>query len=203
MYRLINWNSSIIWRTRSSFRLTINICGYLSVENAHHVIGVSHYAKFLKEKIGNPALFTGRKKELNNLLHWVDGIKTETSKSKAIISRRKTGKSAVMQRLFNILFAQNGQVIPFYFEIRETPQWIADFAKEFFIIFICQYIAFKSRNVSYIEYNEDFNQLIQAAKKKTWFSDSSLRGFWIFRKEGFYWPVVAHRERSTSNHCQT
>jgi len=47
---------------------------------------------FLKENIGNPDLFTGRKKELHALLHWVDGIKTEISKSKAIISRRKTGK---------------------------------------------------------------------------------------------------------------
>jgi hypothetical protein len=121
---------------------------------------------FLKEKIGNPALFTGRKKELNSLLHWVNGIKTETSKSKAIISRRKTGKSAVMQRLFNIIFAQNDQVIPFYFEISESPQWIADFAKEFFITFICQYIAFKSRNVSYLSNSDDFKLLIQAAKKE-------------------------------------
>ena len=32
---------------------------------------------YLIEKIGNPALFTGRKKELNALLHWVEGIKTQ------------------------------------------------------------------------------------------------------------------------------
>ena len=51
---------------------------------------------FLQEKIGNPALFTGRKKELNNLLKWADEIKLEFSKSKAVISRRKTGKSALM-----------------------------------------------------------------------------------------------------------
>jgi hypothetical protein len=121
---------------------------------------------FLSEKIGNPALFTGRKKELSALLHWVDGIKTQISKSKAIISRRKTGKSAVMQRLFNILFAQNGQVIPFYFEISETSQWIAVFAKKFFVTFICQYLAFKSRNLIYFKYNEDYTQLIQAAKKE-------------------------------------
>ncbi|KPA13054.1 hypothetical protein MHK_006773 [Candidatus Magnetomorum sp. HK-1] len=121
---------------------------------------------YLIEKIGNPALFTGRKKELNALLHWVEGIKTQVSKSKAIISRRKTGKSAVMQRLYNIIFEQNDQVIPFYFEITESPQWIADFAKEFFITFIRQYLAFKSRNVIYLEFNEDFNQLIQAAKKE-------------------------------------
>jgi energy-coupling factor transporter ATP-binding protein EcfA2 len=121
---------------------------------------------FLHEKIGNPALFTGRKKELNQLLHWVNGIKIQASKSKAIISRRKTGKSAVMQRLFNILFAQNGQVIPFYFEIRETPQWIVSYSKKFFITFICQYLAFKSRNLIYLKYNEDYGQLVQAAKKE-------------------------------------
>ncbi|KPA15378.1 hypothetical protein MHK_004415 [Candidatus Magnetomorum sp. HK-1] len=32
---------------------------------------------YLKEKIGNPSLFTGRKKELNHLLKWVDSIKLE------------------------------------------------------------------------------------------------------------------------------
>ncbi|KPA08823.1 hypothetical protein MHK_010978 [Candidatus Magnetomorum sp. HK-1] len=63
-----------------------------------------------------------------------------------------TGKSAVMQRLFNILFAQNDQVIPFYFEISETPQWIADFAKEFFITFIRQYIAFNFSIDTFLEY---------------------------------------------------
>jgi len=120
---------------------------------------------FLKEKIENPALLTGRKKELNTLLHWVDGIKIEISKSKAIISRRKTGKSAVMQRLINILFAQNDQVVPFYFEIRETPQWIADFAREFFITFIRQYLAFKSRNIIYLKY-ENYKQLMMVLIQK-------------------------------------
>ncbi|VEN73217.1 hypothetical protein EPICR_130034 [Candidatus Desulfarcum epimagneticum] len=72
---------------------------------------------YLKEKIGSPALFTGRKRELDSLLKWVEGIKTEISKSKAIISRRKTGKSALMQRLFNIMFHQNGQVVPLLWRI--------------------------------------------------------------------------------------
>ncbi|KPA15802.1 ATPase domain protein, prokaryote domain protein [Candidatus Magnetomorum sp. HK-1] len=121
---------------------------------------------YLKEKIGNPSLFTGRKKELNQLLKWIDGIKLEISKSKAIISRRKTGKSALMQRLYNILFEQNGQVIPFYFEIKETSKWLVEFANEFFITFICQYIAFQSRNPRYLNYIDSFDQLIKAAKKE-------------------------------------
>ncbi|VEN73235.1 conserved hypothetical protein [Candidatus Desulfarcum epimagneticum] len=121
---------------------------------------------YLKEKIGSPALFTGRKRELDSLLKWVEGIKPEISKSKAIISRRKTGKSAVMQRLFNIVFEQNDQVVPFYFEIRETPQWIGDFAREFFFTFISQYIAFKSRSHEYLNYTNDYDTLIEAAKKE-------------------------------------
>jgi energy-coupling factor transporter ATP-binding protein EcfA2 len=159
---------------------------------------------FLKEKIGNPALFTGRKKELNALLHWVDGIKTETSKSKAIISRRKTGKSAVMQRLFNILFAQNGQVIPFYFEISETSQWIADFAKKFYITFICQYIAFKSRNIIYLEYNEDYSLLIQAAKKeKLDYLIRHIKGFEYSENMGSIdtlWDIAREAPRTIARH---
>ncbi len=101
---------------------------------------------YLKEKIGNQKLFTGRQKELSSLLKWVDGIKPELSKSAAILSRRKTGKSALFQRLYNIIFDKNDGVIPFYFEIKESDQWIVDFSKDFFLTFLSQYIAFKTRN---------------------------------------------------------
>lgn len=121
---------------------------------------------YLEERIGNPALFTGRKRELDSLLKWAEQIKTKLSKSKAVISRRKTGKSALMERLFNIVFAQNDEVVPFYFEIREASQWIADFAKEFFFTFISQYIAFKSRNPEYFHYPDDYAILIETAQKE-------------------------------------
>jgi len=122
---------------------------------------------YLKEKIGNPTLFTGRKEELDSLLKWVDKIRLEISKSKAIISRRKTGKSALMQRLFNIVFHQNDQVVPFYFEFRETDQWIGDLARDFFFTFVGQYLAFKSRKSEYFEsVNNNYSILIEAAKKE-------------------------------------
>jgi len=121
---------------------------------------------YLKEKIGNPALFTGRKRELDSLLNWVEKIKLEISKSKAIISRRKTGKSALMQRLFNIVFEQNDKVVPFYFEIRESGQWIADFSRRFFFAFIRQYLAFKSRKPEYFTYSNNYKMLAEAAKKE-------------------------------------
>ena len=122
---------------------------------------------YLEEKIGNPDLFTGRKQELDSLLKWTEKIKLKISKSKAIISRRKTGKSALMQRLFNIVFHQNHQVVPFYFEFRETDQWIGDLAREFFFTFTGQYLAFKSRKPEYFEYvNNNYSMLIEAARKE-------------------------------------
>ena len=80
---------------------------------------------YLKEKIGNPDLFTGRKKELAFFLKWIEGIKKEISKSTAILSRRKTGKTALLQRLFNLTFEHNDGVIPFYYEVLEQPIWMA------------------------------------------------------------------------------
>ncbi|MCP4150218.1 MAG: hypothetical protein GY757_20895, partial [bacterium] len=73
----------------------------------------------LEEKIGNPELFTGRKKELAFFLNWIEEIKERKSKSTAIMARRKMGKSAIMERLFNTVFERNDGIIPFYYEIKE------------------------------------------------------------------------------------
>ncbi|MCP4146248.1 MAG: hypothetical protein GY757_00730, partial [bacterium] len=104
----------------------------------------------LKERIGKPDLFTGRKEELAYFTKWIDDIKQEKSQSSVILARRKMGKTALMQRLFNITFYKNGSVIPFYYEIRESDMWTVDFCLDFFLTFIYQYIAFKTRNVNYL-----------------------------------------------------
>ena len=106
---------------------------------------------WLEERIGNPDLFTGRKKELAYFLRWIDRTKEKISQSTAILSRRKTGKTALLQRLFNITFEKNDRVIPFYFEIREADQWLGDFATEFFLSFVYQYMAFRTRKPEYLD----------------------------------------------------
>ncbi len=123
---------------------------------------------YLKEKIGPQELFTGRKKELASLLHWIDTIKREFSQSTALLSRRKTGKSALMQRLYNITFHKNDIVVPFYFEIRETSQWLGDFSVEYFLTFIYQYLAFKLRKPEYISRVEigSFDDALKIARKQ-------------------------------------
>ncbi|MCP4148989.1 MAG: hypothetical protein GY757_14675, partial [bacterium] len=64
----------------------------------------------LDERIGNPDLFTGRKKELAYYLKWIRDIKEKKSQSTAILGRRKMGKTALLERLFNITYFKNDGV---------------------------------------------------------------------------------------------
>ncbi len=159
---------------------------------------------YLKEKIGNPALFTGRKRELDSLLKWVDKIKLEISKSKAIISRRKTGKSAVMQRLFNIVFHRNDQVVPFYFEIRETDQWIGEFSREFFFTFVRQYLAFQSRNPEYFNYLDNYSKLVKASKQEGLdYLAEYIEDFEYFENRGYFeklWNTAREAPRNMAQY---
>ncbi|MBT3388641.1 MAG: hypothetical protein HN417_11965 [Desulfobacula sp.] len=123
---------------------------------------------FRKEKIGNPELFTGRKKELSKLLHWAEMTRQEMSQSMALLSRRKTGKTAILERLYNILFYKNDKIVPFYFEIKESKQYLLDFARDYFLTFIYQYIAFKTRKTEYLSIltPPSFEHITDIAKKE-------------------------------------
>ncbi len=124
---------------------------------------------YLKEKIGHPNLFTGRKQEMTYLLKWIDKIKKELSQSTALLSRRKTGKTAILQRLYNLTFEKNDGVIPFYYEVKEGKRWAIDFSQDFYLTFIFQYIAFKTRKEEYVELSmrqrKTFADAISAAQQ--------------------------------------
>jgi len=120
----------------------------------------------LKERIGNPLLFCGRQQQMELLLNWANAIPREISKSRALLGRRKSGKSAIMQRLFNILWNQNGAVIPFYFEMQDYEQWLLEFADVYYRTFISQYLSFQTRTV--LDQNNrpwEFDHLIRLATK--------------------------------------
>lgn len=123
---------------------------------------------YLTEKIGNPELFTGRRSELTYFLSWVDGVKRQLSKSTAILSRRKTGKTALLQRLYNILFEKNDGVVPFYIEIKEGRKYAIDFCCEFLFTFVYQYLACKTRKKEYIRLAEQatFAKAINVAQNE-------------------------------------
>jgi len=113
----------------------------------------------LKERIGKPDLFCGREREMNLLMNWVDLIPKELAKSHALLGRRKTGKTAIMQRLFNILWDRNSDVVPFYFEVLDKNDWLLDFADKYYRTFLTQYLSFLTRtplpsNSQYADWDE-------------------------------------------------
>ncbi|MCP4751963.1 MAG: hypothetical protein GY866_13800, partial [Proteobacteria bacterium] len=62
---------------------------------------------------------------------------------------------------------RNDSVVPFYFEIKESKQWIRDFSRDFFFAFINQYIAFKTRKPEYIDDSTgDFDRTLKTVKKE-------------------------------------
>ncbi|MCP4700738.1 MAG: hypothetical protein GY862_28370 [Gammaproteobacteria bacterium] len=100
----------------------------------------------LAEKIGNPELLTGREKEFRFMDKWLANIPKKLSKSKVLLARRKSGKTAFVQRIFNRLWDENGMVVPFYFDIKEKKIWYPAFAIEYYCTFATQYISFLERD---------------------------------------------------------
>ena len=100
----------------------------------------------LAEEIGDARFFMGRELEMRFYLDWVEKTKLLHSKSQALLSRRKMGKTALVQRLFNIIYSRNdAQVVPFFFRVLERPLVTAAFGFEFYRAFLNQYLAFRKR----------------------------------------------------------
>ncbi len=88
----------------------------------------------LQEKIGDPDLLVGRELEFNNFGKWLTLIPRKLSKSRVILARRKSGKTAFVQRIFNQLWSENGDVIPFYFDIAEKKIWYPNLAVKYYAL---------------------------------------------------------------------
>jgi hypothetical protein len=105
----------------------------------------------LKEKIGRPDLLVGREKEFQLLDRWLANIPLELSKSRVILARRKSGKTAVVQRIFNRLWSENGAVIPFYYDFKDTKVWYPTLALHYYRTFVSHYISFLERQESLVK----------------------------------------------------
>jgi predicted AAA+ superfamily ATPase len=100
----------------------------------------------IEERLGVPELFTNRQEELAYFASWVGRIEKKAAISTAILSHRKVGKTALLQRLFNQLFGEKeGKVIPFLFEIKEQPLHVDEFSRLYYLNFISQLLSFKKR----------------------------------------------------------
>ena len=105
----------------------------------------------LEEEIGDPGFFVGREAELSFLLEWTERSKLKRAKSRAILARRKRGKTALVQRLFNILYSNNDpRVVPFFFRVKEDLMFIGDFGELFYRNLMSQLLGFQERDPNLI-----------------------------------------------------
>ncbi|MCP4104220.1 MAG: hypothetical protein GY749_01570, partial [Desulfobacteraceae bacterium] len=106
----------------------------------------------LPEKIGDPTLLVGREDEFALLNNWLELIPRRLGKSKVILARRKSGKTAIVQRIFNRLWSENGTIIPFYYNFPERKTWYPDLAANYFCTFASQYISFFERDENLVRF---------------------------------------------------
>ncbi|MCP4696416.1 MAG: hypothetical protein GY862_06170, partial [Gammaproteobacteria bacterium] len=83
---------------------------------------------------------------------WLSKIPERASKSRVIAARRKSGKTAFIQRIFNCLWSENGAVIPFYLDIPDKKISLPDFAIDYYCAFASQYISFLERDESLVRH---------------------------------------------------
>ena len=97
----------------------------------------------LSEEIGDPNLFIGRQKDLDFFLDWVDLVKRGIGQSQVILARKRRGKTALVQRLYNILYSRNdAAVIPFYFRVPEGNMSTLDYSDFFLRSLISQILGY-------------------------------------------------------------
>ncbi|MDJ0841665.1 MAG: hypothetical protein QNK37_34480 [Acidobacteriota bacterium] len=119
----------------------------------------------LKEEIGAPELFVGRHEELTFFDDWLDRVKKEIGKSTALLARRRKGKTALVQRFFNIIYTRNDpKLIPFYIRIPERRHSLIEFAELFYRTMMNHYLGFKTRNVELIRKPKSLKELLLIAR---------------------------------------
>ena len=121
----------------------------------------------LTEKIGNPELLVGREKEFKQFGKWIANIPKRLSKSRVIIARRKSGKTSFVQRIFNQLWSENKEVIPFYFDFAENKIWYPNLAIKYYRAFASQYISFITRNPKLVIHHLSLKQIREFAVKES------------------------------------
>ncbi|MEM7532654.1 MAG: restriction endonuclease [Chloroflexota bacterium] len=101
----------------------------------------------IPERVGL-GIFTDREDELDWLMTWAESVAQNFGYSQGLVSHRRYGKTAIMERFYNRLFWERIDVMPFYFEIHEGIRqiWIKELAELYLHSFLQQFLAYHTQN---------------------------------------------------------
>ncbi|MEZ4870265.1 MAG: hypothetical protein R3C14_53540 [Caldilineaceae bacterium] len=101
--------------------------------------------------------FVNRREELDLFWQWATGVPHPDRRSFALVGLRRTGKTAILHKLFNRLFYEQTRVLPIYISFarylnRPTPLNSYEFAEEYFASYLRSYLAFRHRRPELLEF---------------------------------------------------
>ena len=124
----------------------------------------------LEDQVGD--LFVNRDYELNTVWEWATSIaELLPTNSRAILGRRRTGKTSILVKVFNRLFYEQEQVMPVFITFarylhHREPINSYDFAREYFTGYIKCYMAFRYRNPTLLGIQRQVGYFHKIAKEK-------------------------------------
>lgn len=121
------------------------------------------------EEIGNE-WFVNRKKELNAFWKWANSIPLPGRHSIAFAGLRRTGKTAILHRVFNRLFNEQSRVLPVFITFEAylyRPEFITtyEFAEYYFSAYLRSYLAFRYRRPDFHKNLPELKELHQFAQE--------------------------------------
>jgi len=121
----------------------------------------------LTETIGNPDLFVGRHEEFKRINKWLKFIPKRLSMSTVLLARRKSGKTAILERVFNMVWSNNEPgIIPFFIRMSDQDIWIQQFALNYYQTFATHYISFFERDLNIVDNLLSFEKIKEYAVSK-------------------------------------
>ncbi|MEM7536884.1 MAG: ATP-binding protein [Chloroflexota bacterium] len=117
------------------------------------------------------SIFVDREDDLEYLWKWANNKPQPVSRSIALIGRRRTGKTAILLKLFNRLFFKQTDVMPVFISFarhlkRRKQLTVYDFVKEYMQSYVRCYLAFQHRDPALLEDDVRLEELRQYAEEK-------------------------------------
>jgi hypothetical protein len=90
--------------------------------------------------------FTDREEIIGRLTRMAALTPRDLTVSTAMVGRRRLGKTAVLEEVYNRLFWEQDQVVPIYYPFEAGPVLSKEFARSYVVNFLKQYVAFRRKD---------------------------------------------------------